>query len=466
MARSSNFRTNGMFLLALTLLHPAAAGPGWMNTDGPGSGAERKAGMCTWWGAPNPGYHVVTITTDKPWDEWIEGEKNYNQHIAADLPDSAAAILKDPANGISGKYTWEDGFFDIPEGKTNAGYPKRVPLAESVTSLLTGNQKYRDIAGEKDYMLLFFGAGWCKKCQDFTPRLAKYYAAHKDDKNKTFDVAYFTDDDDSQKYDEFVKTMPESWKAVGYDMSLQFKLKSLLKLHSIPAVVVIDKQGNTVTIEGAEAIQGTKKVTDFPLADGAEFWKDQTPEEAGAGDCATDIDAQVAALKAAVKAKTDKLSGPGLQHYAEKVAGSDPVPTGDAALREFIIKKYDAMIDTAAAAGDADARRRVQQLYEALDEEENNPANKTFQVGETVEVLADFTSDAKGSTEARLVPASIHKGREDVTNTGYITKVEQDPNSIYTKSIQVRFSGDIYHLVWVNSDKFQFVRKVEQSPRY
>jgi thiol-disulfide isomerase/thioredoxin len=454
-----------MFLLALTLLHPASAG--WpfdtMNTDGPGSGDERKAGMSSWWGAPLEGYHVVTITTDKPWNEKI-GD-HYNQHIAADLPDSAAAILKDPANGLSGKekYTWEDSFFDIKEGQKNAGYPKRVPLPESVTTLLTGNQQYRDIAGEKDYMLLFFGAGWCKKCQDFTPRLAKYYAAHKDDKEKTFDVVYFSDDDDSQKYDEFVKTMP--WKGLGYDMTLTWKLKSLLTLHSVPTVVVIDKQGQTVTIEGAEAIQGTKKVEAFPLADGAEFWKDQTPEQAGAGDCSTDIAEQVKALKDAVKAKTDKLSGAGLQHYAEKVAGSDTLPTGDAELREYVVKKYDTMIDTAAAGGDADARKRVQALYEALDEEENNPSNQTFKVGETVEVLTDFTSDAKGSIMAMAIKARTRKGSGYVTNTGYITKVEQDPNSIYTKSIQVRFAGDIYHTPWVNADKFEFLRKVEESPR-
>jgi thiol-disulfide isomerase/thioredoxin len=484
-----------MFLLALTLLHPALASD-WMNRYGPGSSDDwhAKPSRCDMWGAPNEGFHVVTITTDKPWDQKIDGI--YNQHIAADLPSDTAAILKDPANGITGykkdgktqNYKWENSFFNIAEGfegvdatikPESAGYPVK-PLPESVTTLLKGNQQYCDIAGNKDYMLLFFGAGWCRNCQYFTPRLANYYVANKDTKDKTFEVVYFSDDNDAQEYDEFVK----SWdfgggplRGLGYDMELMYKLKFLFKLHTVPTVVVIDKQGQTVTIEGEEAISGIKNkkpfsLDGFPLADGREFWMDQTPEEAAADDCSTDIAEQVKEIKDAVQANTDNLTSLGLHHFAEKIAGSDTLPTGDEELRKYLIQKYDAMIDFAAdttqVGGDAAARMAIQKLYEQELLEEDSTVNVKFQKDDKVEVKEDFMSDAhqdgRSSTPATLVTKTVPFTKGE-TNIGTITAVELLGGASYWKSghiqsIQVHFKGEIYKYPWINADKFKFLKLV------
>mmetsp|Transcript_9769 Transcript_9769/g.14570 ORF Transcript_9769/g.14570 Transcript_9769/m.14570 type:complete len:145 (-) Transcript_9769:30-464(-) len=92
------------------------------------------------------------------------------------------------------------------------------------------------------YVLVYFSAHWCPPCKGFTPKLAMFY----DEVNasqKQLEVIYVSADRTAEQFNEYFSEMP--WVAVPFsDHPKRNSLAQTFKVQGIPALYLIDKQGN------------------------------------------------------------------------------------------------------------------------------------------------------------------------------------------------------------------------------
>lgn len=120
-----------------------------------------------------------------------------------------------------------------------------------ISSSETGNKiKVADLEGKT--VALYFSAHWCPPCQKFTPVLASIYKQLKE-KGEEFEVVFISSDDGQESFDNYFKEMP--WLAVPYDDEKTRKLLSnWFEVEGIPTLVILDKHGKTLHMEGMELV--------------------------------------------------------------------------------------------------------------------------------------------------------------------------------------------------------------------
>lgn len=480
MTRSRNTRKTAALVLALGLIQGTLAGPTG-NSGGPGDLADWWNSRAERWGAPKEGYHVKTLDTTKEWNEKVEGV--YNQHIVADAPKGAAFINKDPADGVSGDYRFDEKtkLFCIPDDKYPAGYPaKPLPdsLRQKVTTALqkagagekdglplqmSGTRNWADpvgynkLAEENDYMLLLFGAGWCSSSCDFMSRLAKYYhrTGQKTDDHKSFDVVYFSCDESEDQFNASYKKMP--WKSAPYEEAnaehgLRDQLEGIFPLQkTLPFLVVIDREGEVLTEDGVDALCG-KQIKGFPLPDGGEFDDYQKDKK----DCPISEEDQIKQLMSAVSKKVNELDEFTLKYYATKVTETDMdavLSEGDSpsAVRQYVTKKFQKYIHDITSSADYkdNGREKLIELFARLEKEENYPENQVFKVDDRVKILENFKDEG-----FRL----LKDGPGNRPNTGLIKDVRQSGK--YTDAIQVKCDDNSMTLKWIKASNYKFIQKM------
>ena len=97
-------------------------------------------------------------------------------------------------------------------------------------------------------VLLLFLASWCPPCHVFIDAFKKFYA--KVNQNckpgkKNLEAIYVSCEEDEKEFLEMVKTI--NLPAVPYGSSHIEKLRELLDMEYIPAVVLVRKDGNTIS---------------------------------------------------------------------------------------------------------------------------------------------------------------------------------------------------------------------------
>jgi nucleoredoxin len=89
-----------------------------------------------------------------------------------------------------------------------------------------------------------------RKCllidRKFTPELVKTYNELKQS-GAAFDIVFVSSDRNEKQFNEYFSEMP--WKAVT-DKNIKANLQSKYKLKGIPTLIIIDNQGNTISVDG------------------------------------------------------------------------------------------------------------------------------------------------------------------------------------------------------------------------
>lgn len=86
-------------------------------------------------------------------------------------------------------------------------------------------------------VLFYISAHWCGPCRQFTPQLAKFYEANKND----IEIVFLSADHDEDSFLSYFRTMP--WKAVPYDSTIRETLQAQFRVNSIPRLIVFNKDG-------------------------------------------------------------------------------------------------------------------------------------------------------------------------------------------------------------------------------
>jgi len=481
--------TSILLLVTATMAWP------WSNRWGPGSDADRKAGIAGSTGEPYQGFHIATRDPKKSWDAQItlaDGSTKQNQYIVKDAEAGAAAIEVDPANGYFGEGSHPTGkrnyvfntttnLWDLPAGEPNAGYPS-TPVKETYVSImqdagrdikgtngsadglvLTQNGKssdgYSTLASTKDYMLLVFGAKWCSACEDFKPRFAKFYEKQiaNQENGKKFDAVYFSNEHDEAQFKEDVAKMP--CKVAPFDQNLADRLERTLGKNEIPCVIVVNKAGELVTADGVRAIKGLSNDGKYPLPSGAEFFTDE-PILPNGGDCAVDAAAQRKELKARAEKLVNAMNHDELVKQAQKVAQEgETIPQDEGALKQFVKERMEKSIDDATDA-------IVQELYAAEQELASNPENYKFQVNDYVRVKKAFMSDpANSGAFTSLIPAEDKEGKRNVGQVLQVGSKGGSGAAGVEGSIKVRFNDNKFMQRWILPEHFENIEKIPESEK-
>lgn len=101
-----------------------------------------------------------------------------------------------------------------------------------------------DALAGKDFVMLYFSAHWCPPCRGFTPELAAFYKEHA--AAKSFEVVFLSSDRSEEDFASYYGEMP--WLAVPLaDKATKAALSAKFEVRGIPTLVLLDKEGNTVT---------------------------------------------------------------------------------------------------------------------------------------------------------------------------------------------------------------------------
>merc|ERR1711988_324320 len=113
-----------------------------------------------------------------------------------------------------------------------------------------------------DAIGIYFSAHWCPPCRGFTPKLAEIYNTMKA-AGKKFEIIFASSDRDTAAFDEYFKEQP--WLAIPYvDRSKKDALSKKFKVQGIPTLVIVVKEGKTITTDGRSAVTEDPTGSNFP----------------------------------------------------------------------------------------------------------------------------------------------------------------------------------------------------------
>ena len=100
------------------------------------------------------------------------------------------------------------------------------------------------------HLLLYFSAGWCAPCKDFTPKLAAWYFAHR----ATAEVVFVSSDKSNEAFAEYFANHP--WPALPYEArDKKAELGRRYNVRSIPTLLVLDAaSGALLTDMGVQGL--------------------------------------------------------------------------------------------------------------------------------------------------------------------------------------------------------------------
>merc|ERR1712232_244234 len=121
----------------------------------------------------------------------------------------------------------------------------------------------------KQAVALYFSAHWCPPCRGFTPKLADWYK--KDLAAKGLEVVFVSSDKDDGSFKEYFGEMP--WLAMPFEnREKKNELSKKFKISGIPALIIVDADGKTITKDGREAVSSDPTGLEFP-------WRPVPPQE-------------------------------------------------------------------------------------------------------------------------------------------------------------------------------------------
>jgi len=125
-----------------------------------------------------------------------------------------------------------------------------------------GKASTTDALAGADAIGIYFSAHWCPPCRGFTPKLAEIYNTMKEN-GKKFEIVFASSDRDEAAFDEYFAEMP--WISLPYaNRDAKEALSKKFKVQGIPTLVIIDKEGTTITTDGRSAVTEDPTGQNFP----------------------------------------------------------------------------------------------------------------------------------------------------------------------------------------------------------
>lgn len=102
-----------------------------------------------------------------------------------------------------------------------------------------------DALKDKRVVLLYFSAGWCPPCHQFTPKLVEFYNAHGG--GKDFEVIFVSSDADAEKMQAYADEYKMPWLAVKHDQTKASGLQERYAGNGIPDLEMLDGNGQVLS---------------------------------------------------------------------------------------------------------------------------------------------------------------------------------------------------------------------------
>ncbi|KAL8581489.1 hypothetical protein ACOMHN_042882 [Nucella lapillus] len=114
---------------------------------------------------------------------------------------------------------------------------------------------------DNDLIGIYFSSHWCPPCRGFTPALAETYTTLKE-AGKKFEVVFVSSDRSDEDYKSYYNEMP--WLTIGFGSDKKDVLCERYDVSGIPCLVLVDKDGQTVTTEGRSKVSEDPTGQNFP----------------------------------------------------------------------------------------------------------------------------------------------------------------------------------------------------------
>lgn len=98
---------------------------------------------------------------------------------------------------------------------------------------------------------LYFSAGWCPPCRQFTPVLAEFY---RDLQERALEIVFVSSDKTEADMNAYMHECHEDWLAVPFGHDSIKDLKKRYHITGIPKLVVVTDEGDVVTHEGRKEV--------------------------------------------------------------------------------------------------------------------------------------------------------------------------------------------------------------------
>jgi thiol-disulfide isomerase/thioredoxin len=120
----------------------------------------------------------------------------------------------------------------------------------------------------KTAVAIYFSADWCLPCREFTPTLAASYTSVF--KDKGMEVVLVSSDTDEAAFAEHFSKQP--WASLPFGGPASGRLQHKFGVQRTPALVIVDADGKTITVEGRAAIRSDPTGERYP-------WRPHSPSD-------------------------------------------------------------------------------------------------------------------------------------------------------------------------------------------
>ncbi|MFA9478635.1 thioredoxin-like domain-containing protein [Phycisphaerales bacterium AB-hyl4] len=134
-----------------------------------------------------------------------------------------------------------------PEPEANRE-PGHVRLIQSIGPRLVdagNNFGQTESLASKDYVLLYFSAGWCPPCRAFTPSLVDFRNRHAERGN--FEVVFVSSDRSPNDMFKYMGDYNINFPAVPFNRIEASRLRNTYGGRGIPNLVIVDREGEVVS---------------------------------------------------------------------------------------------------------------------------------------------------------------------------------------------------------------------------
>jgi nucleoredoxin len=108
-----------------------------------------------------------------------------------------------------------------------------------------GNEVSSSVLGDK-IVGIYFSAQWCPPCRHFTPTLVDF----RNNNQKDFEVVFVSSDRSSKDQLKYMDKYGMKWYTLLHGSEAANNLKKKFEVRGIPALVIVDSKGNTITKNG------------------------------------------------------------------------------------------------------------------------------------------------------------------------------------------------------------------------
>ncbi|XP_068127551.1 nucleoredoxin-like protein 2 [Hyperolius riggenbachi] len=104
---------------------------------------------------------------------------------------------------------------------------------------------------------LYFAAGWCSHCKDFTPVLCDFYAELVEEANPPaqFEIVFISSDKSAEDMVDHMHAMHGDWLALPWHDPYKHELKHKYTIMAIPRLIIVKPNGDVITNKGKKQIR-------------------------------------------------------------------------------------------------------------------------------------------------------------------------------------------------------------------